>query len=150
MRICWKYIWNLRVLANWKLCYIYAQYNHLWFFDQNLSFESDFLYALGTIHKQRWQIFWIFDTPFPHVDSFLIQSIGNFDQFLTPSPPLPIADVVHGPLLREFFKLPVDVESLQIFSLVPHDTLQGLILKFFFFILWNFLVIRLNIFPFST
>ena len=37
-----------------------------------------------TIHKQRRQFFWIFDTPFPHVGSFLVLSVGNFDQFLTP------------------------------------------------------------------
>ena len=49
----------------------------------------------GTIHKRRRQFFRIFDTPLPHVGSFLVLSVGNFDQFLTP-PPLPIADVVYG------------------------------------------------------
>ena len=46
------------------------------------------LFALGTIHKQRQQFFRIFDTPLPHVGSFLLLFVGNFDQFLTPSPPL--------------------------------------------------------------
>ena len=50
---------------------------------------------LGTIHKRRRQFFRIFDTPLPHVGSFLVLSVGNFDQFLTP-PPLPIANVVYG------------------------------------------------------
>ena len=50
---------------------------------------------LGTIHKRRRHFFRIFDTPLPHVGSFLVLSVGNFDQFLTPSP-LPIADVVYG------------------------------------------------------
>ena len=36
---------------------------------------------LGTIHKQRRQFFRIFDTPLPHVGSFLV---------------LPIADVLYG------------------------------------------------------
>ena len=36
-----------------------------------------------------------FLTPQPHVGSFLVLSVGNLDQFLTPSP-LPIADVVYG------------------------------------------------------
>ena len=49
----------------------------------------------GTIHKQRRQFFQIFETPLPHVDSFLVLSVGNFDQFLTP-PPLPITDIVYG------------------------------------------------------
>ena len=39
---------------------------------------------LGTIHKRRRQFFWIFDTPLPHVSSFLVLSVANFDQFLTP------------------------------------------------------------------
>ena len=55
----------------------------------------------GTIHKRRrqFQLFWIFVTPLAHVGSFIVQSVGNFDQFLTP-PPLPIANVVYGrPLL---------------------------------------------------
>ena len=50
---------------------------------------------LGTIHKRRRHFFWIFDTPLPHVGSFLKLSVSNFDQFLTP-PPLPIADVFYG------------------------------------------------------
>ena len=37
----------------------------------------------GTIHKRRRQFFRIFDTPLPHIGSFLILSLGNFDQFLT-------------------------------------------------------------------
>ena len=37
------------------------------------------------IYKQCRQFFWIFDTPLPHVDSFLVPSVSNFDQFLTPS-----------------------------------------------------------------
>ena len=37
----------------------------------------------GTIHKQRRQIFQIFDTPLPHVGRFLVVlSVGFFDQFL--------------------------------------------------------------------
>ena len=57
--------------------------------------------CLGTIHKQRRQFFWIFDTPLPHFGTFLVLkvSMGNFDQFLTP---LPIADVVYGrPLISQ-------------------------------------------------
>ena len=50
---------------------------------------------LGTIHKRRRQFFRIFDTPLPHVGSFLVLSVGNFDQFLIP-PPLPIADFGYG------------------------------------------------------
>ena len=41
--------------------------------------------GLWAIHKRRWQFFRIFDTPLPHVGSFLVLSVGNFDQFLTPS-----------------------------------------------------------------
>ena len=46
----------------------------------------------GTIHKQCRHFFRIFDTPLPHVSSFLVQSFGNFDHFLT----LPIADIAYG------------------------------------------------------
>ena len=42
---------------------------------------------LGTIHKRRRQFLRIFDTPHPHVGSFLVLSVGNFDRFLTPLPP---------------------------------------------------------------
>ena len=49
----------------------------------------------GAVHKRRRQFFWIFNTPFPHVGSFLVLSVSNLDQFLTPSP-LQIADVVYG------------------------------------------------------
>ena len=35
---------------------------------------------LGTIPKQRRQFFRIFDTPLPHVGSFIVLSVGNFDQ----------------------------------------------------------------------
>ena len=38
----------------------------------------------GSIHERRRQFFLIFDTPLPHVGSFLVLSVGNFDQFLTP------------------------------------------------------------------
>ena len=44
---------------------------------------------LGTIQKQRPQFFWIFDTPLPYVGSFLVLSVGNFDQVFTTSPPPP-------------------------------------------------------------
>ena len=37
-----------------------------------------------TIHKRRRQFFRIFDTSLLHIGSFLVLSIGNFDQFLTP------------------------------------------------------------------
>ena len=37
----------------------------------------------GTNYKWRRQFFQIFDTPLPHVGSFLVLSIGNFDQFFT-------------------------------------------------------------------
>jgi hypothetical protein len=49
----------------------------------------------GTIHKQCWQFFRIFDTPLPHVGSFLVQSDKNLDQFLTITPFL-ISDIVYG------------------------------------------------------
>ena len=58
-----------------------------WDMEQNvvdLSYQEHSL-GLGTIHKQRRQIFCIFDTPLPHVDSFLVLSFSNFDQFLTPT-----------------------------------------------------------------
>ena len=55
--------------------------------------------CLGTIHKRRRRFFWIFDTPLLHVDIFLVLSVGNFDQFLTP-PSLPIEDVVYWRPLR--------------------------------------------------
>ena len=52
----------------------------------------------GAVHKWRWQFFQIFDTPLPHVGSFLVLSIGNFDQFLTP-PPYQLATLfMDGPL----------------------------------------------------
>ena len=41
------------------------------------------LTSSATIHKGRRQFFWIFDT---HVGSFLVLSVGNFDQILTPPP----------------------------------------------------------------
>ena len=41
---------------------------------------------LGTIHLRRWQIFTIFDPYPPPVGSFLLLSIGKFDQFLTLPP----------------------------------------------------------------
>ena len=50
---------------------------------------------LGTIHKRRRHFFQIFDTLLHHVGSFLVLSVGHFDQFLTP-PPLKIADVIYG------------------------------------------------------
>ena len=46
------------------------------------------VFYYGTIHKRHWQLFRIYDTPLPHVGSFLVLSVGNFDQFLTP-PQLP-------------------------------------------------------------
>ena len=52
-------------------------------------------FDLNWKHNRRRQFFRIFDTPLAHVGSFLVLSIGNFDQFFTP-PPLPIADVVYG------------------------------------------------------
>ena len=55
---------------------------------------------LGTIYKQRRQFFRIFAPPLPHVGIFLVLSVGNFDQFLTP-PPLPIDDVFYGRPLGE-------------------------------------------------
>ena len=39
---------------------------------------------IGAIHKRRRQFFRIFDTPLLDVGSFLVLSVGNFDQFLTP------------------------------------------------------------------
>ena len=45
-----------------------------------------FIRHIGAIHKRRRQFFRIFDTPLPHVGSFLVLSVGNFDQFLTPPP----------------------------------------------------------------
>ena len=39
--------------------------------------------------------------PLPHLSIFLVLSIGNFDQFLTPSTPLLIADVFYGWPLAE-------------------------------------------------
>ena len=58
------------------------------------SFVSRENLALGSIHKQRRQFFQIFGTPSLMSVSFLVLSVGNFDQFLTLSP-LPIADVVY-------------------------------------------------------
>ena len=58
---------------------------------------------LGTIHKRRRQFFRIFDTPLPHVDSFLVLSISNFVQFLTPPPsqlPTSFMDAPYHILLR--------------------------------------------------
>ena len=49
----------------------------------------------GTIHKRRRQFFRIFETSLTHVGSFLVLSVSNFDQFLTP-PTIPITDVVYG------------------------------------------------------
>ena len=49
----------------------------------------------GTIHKRSRQFFRIFDTSLPHVGTFLVLAVGNFDQFFDPSP-LPIAEVVYG------------------------------------------------------
>ena len=60
------------------------------------SYREDIIYGrtlrtnsrLGTIHKRRRQFFRIFVTPLPHVGSFLVPSVGNFDQFFDPvSPP---------------------------------------------------------------
>ena len=52
---------------------------------------------LGTIHKKRWQFFRIFDTSLPHVGSFLVLSIVNLDQFLTPLFQL-LTSFMDGPL----------------------------------------------------
>ena len=65
-----------------------------WLFKMS-SIES--LY-LGTIHKRRRQFFRIFDTPLPHVGSFLVLSIVNFDQFLTPLPSQLPMSFMDGPL----------------------------------------------------
>ena len=40
--------------------------------------------TLGTIHKRRCHFFRIFDTPFPMSAVFLVLSICNFYQFMTP------------------------------------------------------------------
>ena len=50
------------------------------------SFVSRENLALGSIHKQRRQFFQIFGTPSLMSVSFLVLSVGNFDQFLTPNP----------------------------------------------------------------
>ena len=51
-----------------------------------LAFLTHIILAYWTVHKQRQHFFWIFDTPFPLVSSFLVLSISNYDQFLTPPP----------------------------------------------------------------
>ena len=53
--------------------------------------------TLGTIHKQRRQFFWIFDTPLPHIGSFLVPSVSNFDQFLSPPPSQLSTSFMDGP-----------------------------------------------------
>ena len=46
-----------------------------------------------------------FNTPFSHVDSFLVLYVSDFDQFFTPSP-FPIADVVYGrPLMPYMIRI---------------------------------------------
>ena len=42
--------------------------------------------GLGAVHKRRLQFFRNFDTPSPISAVFLVLSVGNFDQFLTPPP----------------------------------------------------------------
>ena len=48
--------------------------------------------SIGTIHFRRRQFFTIFDS---HRQFFLLHSIGNFGQFLTP-PPLKYVDVLNS------------------------------------------------------
>ena len=52
----------------------------------NLNFSPLTVNNLGTIHKRRRQFFRIFDTPLPHVGSFIVLSVDDFEQFLTPLP----------------------------------------------------------------
>ena len=71
------------------------------------------LITYGTIHNRCWQFFTIFDIPLPHVGSFVVLFVCNFDHFLTPLPFLIADDVVYGrPLKRGecgpfFLSLPV-------------------------------------------
>ena len=44
--------------------------------------------GVGVVHKQCGQFFPDFWHPPPHVSSFLVLSVGNFDRFLTPPPSL--------------------------------------------------------------
>ena len=58
----------------------------LWFMNMHATQNQiRFKMGYGTIHKRRRQFFWIFDTPLSHVGSFLVLSVGNFDQFMTQS-----------------------------------------------------------------
>ena len=85
-RVCWFLGKSLSkfVPPGWKLdnkCYHTGHAVEL-----TLSLAS-FLF-IGTIHKRRLKCFQIFDTPLSYVGSFLVLSIGNFNQFLTPLSPL--------------------------------------------------------------
>ena len=62
-----------------------------------------------------------FDTTRFHVGSFLVVSISNLDQFLTPLP-LPIADVVYGWSLR--FLIVVDKSTNKIRVRQMEKTIQ--------------------------
>ena len=55
---------------------------------------------MGVVHKRRRRFFQIFDTSLPHVGSFLVLSVSNFDQFLTPCPPPPelLTSFMDGPM----------------------------------------------------
>ena len=61
--------WVVPKLSNLKLAY-----------SVNLS-SLDRENNYGTIHKRRRQFFRIFDNPLLHVGSFLVLSVGNFNQF---------------------------------------------------------------------
>ena len=87
---------------------------------------------LYNIHKRRQLFFRIFDKPLPHVGSFLLLYVGNFDQFLTP-PPLPIADVVYGRPLS-----PKNASKIQNYIIAP--VTKGWILE------WNHMLDPTNVY----
>ena len=52
---------------------------------------------VGPSYKRCRQFFWIFNTPLSYIGSFLIVSIGNFDQFLPLSPSQLPTSFMDGP-----------------------------------------------------
>ena len=69
-----------------------------------VDFIYDNNFLVKTTHKQckgpsinNIIFFWIFDTPLPHIGSFLVLSVGNFDQILTPPPSQLPTSFMDGP-----------------------------------------------------